>query len=135
LLYLIKRVVLLIYITDQFIEVMMKAVIPIIILLLFFPIFPRCDHHTTKVEPPAAVIYGFVTDSITSAPVESAGLYSDSLLSHSGAITDSNGYYRWPTLLEDGRIYCFRDEYRMEYFDYQCAHGESILVNLTLVPE
>ncbi len=89
------------------------------------------------IEKPPGIIYGFVSDSITSAPIESAAI-SPFDTNHSDVIpeyTDSLGHYRLPLMPDPNvPVYCLKTGYKTQARNFVIVSDESTHSDFLMVP-
>lgn len=97
----------------------------------------KCGDDKIIVETAPGVIYGYVSDSVTTAPVESASIYAyDTSDAHSPATyTDSVGHYRVPIMPTDRiSIFVVKAAYITQVRQHAVVSSESTRSDFFMVP-
>ncbi len=89
------------------------------------------------IEKPPGIIYGFVSDSITSAPIESAAIspYDSNYSVVNPEYTDSLGHYRLPLMPAiNVPVYCLKPGYKSQARNFAVVSNESTHSDFLMVP-
>jgi hypothetical protein len=110
-----------------------KAALILIAIALVFSSMATCSKDKI-VETAPGKVYGVVTDSITSAPIESAAIYPYDIGS-APKYTDSTGYYALPLMPANNVIiFCLKGGYVEKSSRCNITSSESTRVDFQIAP-
>ncbi len=108
---------------------MFSIVAALIIVSLF-----NCSDKKIITETPPGILFGIVTDSVTSAPIESAAVYPYNINSVP-KYTDSTGYYAFPLTPVNGvNVTCLKPGYIGKSSLCNIVSAESTRVDFQIAP-
>jgi len=95
-----------------------------------------CQDNTTT-EKPGGYVAGFVTDSVTTAPIYEAWVSLDTIYDSPQVLTDSTGYYILDTGFPVTRksLYCGKSGYLTQAKEFSVSSRDTALVDFRLVSE